>query len=95
MDGTIVASSNKLDWKKNENQWILFEECKKGLTIRGSGGVFDGHGEAWWDSNGDHGSSFAPHVSIIFKFIFNNDKSPLKSWMNAFILFKVYLKFNI
>ncbi|XP_073128548.1 polygalacturonase At1g48100-like [Henckelia pumila] len=54
VDGEIVAPPNKSDWEENASQWILFVECKNGLTIRGNGGVFDGRGQAWWNPNKDY-----------------------------------------
>ncbi|KZV23921.1 polygalacturonase [Dorcoceras hygrometricum] len=65
VDGIIVASTNKLDWKKNTGQWILFTKYKNGITISGNGGVFDGHGQTWWNPKADHERLVAPHAMTI------------------------------
>ncbi|KAL5719981.1 hypothetical protein ACHQM5_012697 [Ranunculus cassubicifolius] len=47
--GTLQASDNRKDYKKDRRHWLLFEKIDN-LTVEG-GGTIDGKGEIWWNNS--------------------------------------------
>jgi len=51
LEGTVIAPKSIGDWKflNEERKWIEFSDIS-GIVIEG-GGVIDGQGAAWWNSD--------------------------------------------
>ncbi|KAI3982391.1 hypothetical protein MKX01_041229 [Papaver californicum] len=47
--GTIEASADRADYKRDSKHWILFQNVQN-LKIEG-GGTFDGKGDIWWKTS--------------------------------------------
>ena len=44
--GTIKASPHRSDYKKNTNEWLVFQNLTD--VVVGGGGTINGNGRKWW-----------------------------------------------